>query len=117
MDYTQNMFFAKQLRKRKSNPTEETSYGLVRYATLDVSNLQENQLEGFIEKLIAEAENIGLCNFLQLAGFNKNGRRYLIISGDDTYQQIVRGSISQRIRNIKEKLPIEYVKEHIIPPI
>ncbi len=121
VDYSQPMFFAKQLNQTGYDPEidEGMSSGMRRYVTLDVTKLSEKQVSGLLEKLVREATDFHLCKLVQVSGFNKEGRRYVTVSGEShrIWQISVKNAMLEKLTDITDKLPVEYVEAHIDPPV
>lgn len=121
IDYSQPIFFAEQLMQNEYDREidEGLSSGLRRYATLDVTCLSEKQVAGVLEKLITEVDNFNVCKVVQVAGFNKDNKRYLVVSGEShtLFQKEARDLMLNRIRNATKELPsIKYIDDYVEPP-
>lgn len=121
IDYSQAIFFAEQLRPKGYDREidEGMSSGLIRYATLDATKLSEKQTTSTLEKLVNEAKDFDMCKLVQVAGFNKDNKRYLIVSGEShiSFARDARDMMLETIKKEVGKLPVEYVKDHITPPV
>ena len=120
IDLSQPLFFAEQfLQKSYDREIDEgLSSGLRRYATLDVTKLSEKQVRQTIKGLIKDAEDFDLCKLVQVAGFNKEDKRYLTVSGEShaSFQDSTKNLMLDKIKLVTDKLPVEYEKAHITPP-
>lgn len=119
-DYQQEIFFAERLNQTGYDREidEGMSSGMRRYATLDVTSLNERQITGLLEGLLDQTEDFKMCKLIQVAGFNKEGARYLTISGEShaMYQGSARDMMLERVRSITTKLPVKYAEANVTPP-
>lgn len=121
IDLSQQIFLGKKFKQENYDREidEGMSSDLVRYVTLDITNLAEGEAIQLINGLEKRAQNFGMCKIVQVGGFNKKGRRYLIVSGE-SHMYVVGPTRDMMLDNVKEltdKLPVEYINDHITPPV
>lgn len=94
------------------------SSGMKRYATLDVTNLSDRQIRKVIGGIVREAEDFNICKLVQVGGFTKDDKRYIIVSGEShaNYQTSTKNMMLDQMRLVTGGLPVEYVETHVTPP-
>ncbi|MCK5149564.1 hypothetical protein KAJ87_01415 [Candidatus Pacearchaeota archaeon] len=121
IDFSQSIFFVRQFRQKNYDREidEGMSSGMKRYATLDVTKLSKKQARQVIGELIEEVQDFSLCKLVQLAGFTKKDKRYLILSGESHifYEKSTKDVILNRMKSTTKELPVEYLKAHVTPLI
>ena len=120
IDYSEPIFFVDRFRQTGYDREldEGMSSGMRRYATLDVTEVPEKDLGNLIKGIKTGLSDFNLCKLVQVAGFNKDGRRYIIVSGEG--HAMCEGSTKEyalkRIVPLTEGLSLEYITAHITPP-
>ncbi|PIN72366.1 hypothetical protein COV21_02415, partial [Candidatus Woesearchaeota archaeon CG10_big_fil_rev_8_21_14_0_10_45_5] len=96
------VFYAIQLKQHDYDHEidEGLSSGLKRYVTLDLSELSRFQKNEVINGIVRAVKNYDLCKLVQVAGFNKAGKSYVIVSGEShyLYQRAAQDGILNRIK-------------------
>jgi hypothetical protein len=121
-DFSEPIFFAQQIRQDNFDIeiNEGMSSGIRRYATLDASDLSEEEIKQVIGKLVRAVHGFNMCKLVQVAGFTKDvDRRYIVVSGEshEFYQTSAKNMLRDMIAPILEEFPVEYVEAHIEPPV
>ena len=119
-DFSKPVFYEKIIRYSSYDPEidEGMSSGLRRYMTLDVSNLEKDEIARIVEGLVKEAMNFNLCKLMQVAGFSKKDKRYIIVSGEshERMQCYASRIIIDKTKKYIEGLPVKYVRDYVAPP-
>ncbi len=121
IDLTQQVFFGERyLQESYDREIDEgCSSGLNRYATIDITSVPKSQAIGLLEQIVEEAKDFSVCKLTQVGGFNKDGKRYITVSGESHYvvSGTARDMLVNKIREYTNGLPVVYVQEHITLPI
>ncbi len=119
--YSQPVFFSEQIMQKRYDMEidEGMSSGMKRYVTLDVTELSKRQVKGVLEDLLVEFEDFSVCKIVQIAGFNKNNKRYIIVSGESHFyfvkstQELALGVVDR----VVDGLPVRYIDEYVPLPV
>ena len=117
LDLSETIFFGEEFPQTGYDHSinEGFSSGNRRYATLDVTELTDEQIIEVLEGLTAIVKDYKVCKTTQLVGFNSDGKRYISISGVSHMRAMVavKDMITERARSVTADLPVTYVQEHI----
>jgi len=121
IDLSQPIFYGQKFQQNHYDREidEGMSSGVTRYVTLDVTSLSKKQLNNIITECVEKAQNFDLCKMVQVAGFTKENKRYLIVSGEShaLFSGATKDAMQERLKPIIDSYALMYLNEFISAPV
>lgn len=91
--------------------------GFRRYATLDVSDMDENIIKGLLYELELEFNDFNVVKCIQISGFNKGDKIYIAISGVSHmfYEGMAQDCVLGRLDKLPEEFKPLKIEDKFIP--